>query len=70
MWSDDRSNIHGQNVKALLMRKSNIDLACTEFYENIKSNVVLIKKVLSTDLLINVIRLFLLYLVPLGNCNG
>ena len=38
-----------QNVKALLMYKSNIHLTCTEFYENIKSNVVLLKKVLGTD---------------------
>ena len=49
MWSDDRSNMHEQNVKALLMYKSNIDLTYTEFYENIKSNVVLLKKVLGTD---------------------
>ena len=49
MWSDDRSNMHEQNVKALLKCKSNIDLTCTEFYENLKSNVVLLKKVLGTD---------------------
>ena len=49
MWSDDRSNMHEQNVKALLKCKSNINLTCTEFYKNIKSNVVLLKKVLGTD---------------------
>ena len=32
-----------------LVCKSNIDLTCTEFYENIKSNVVLLKKVIGTD---------------------
>ena len=48
MLSDDRSNMPEQNVKALLMCKSNIDFTCTEFYENIKSNVVLLKKVLDT----------------------
>ena len=41
--------LHDQNVKALLVCKSNIDLTCTEFYENIKSNVVLLKKVLGID---------------------
>ena len=41
MWSDDRSSMHEKNVKALLVCKSNIDLKCTEVYENIKSNVVL-----------------------------
>ena len=49
MLSNDRSNMHKQKVKALLMCKSNIDLTCTEFYENIKSNVVPLKKVLGTD---------------------
>ena len=49
MWSDDRSSMHEKNVRALLVCKSNIDLACTEFYENIKSNVVLLKKVIGTD---------------------
>ena len=44
-----RSSMHEKHVKALLVRKSNIDLTCTEFYENIKSNVVLLKKVLGTD---------------------
>ena len=33
MWSDDRSSMH-ENVKALFVCKSNIDLTCTEFYEN------------------------------------
>ena len=41
--------MHEQNVKALLTGKSNVDLTCTEFYDNIKSNVVLLKKVLGTD---------------------
>ena len=41
--------MHEQIVKALLMCKSNIDLTCTEVYENIKSNVALLKKVLGTD---------------------
>ena len=40
MWSDDKSNMHEKNVETLLVCKSNIDLTCTEFYENIKSNVV------------------------------
>ena len=46
MGSDDKSNMHEQNVKALLKCKSNINLIYTEFYKNIKSNVVLLKKVL------------------------
>ena len=37
--SDDRSSMHEKNVKALLVCKSNIDLTCNEFYENIKLNV-------------------------------
>ena len=49
MWFDDRSSTHEKNVKALLVCESNIDLTCTEFYENIKSNVVLLKKVLGID---------------------
>ena len=49
MWSDDRSSMHEKNVRALLVCKSNSDLTCTEFYENIKSNVVLLKKVIGTD---------------------
>ena len=49
MLSDDRSNMHEQNVKALLRCKSDIDLTYTKFYENIKSNIVLLKKVLGTD---------------------
>ena len=49
MWSDDRSSTHEKNVKALLVCESSIDLTCTEFYENIKSNVVLLKKVLGID---------------------
>ena len=49
MWSDDRSNMHERNVKPFFMCESSIDLTCTEFYENIKSNVTLLKKVLGTD---------------------
>ena len=49
MWSDDRSSMHEKNVRALLVCKSKIDLTCTEFYENIKSNVVQLKKVIGTD---------------------
>ena len=49
MWSDDGSSMHEKIVRALLVCKSNIDLTCTEFYENIKSNVVLLKKVIGTD---------------------
>ena len=49
MWSDDRSNMNEQIVKALLKCESNIDLTCTEFYEHIKSNVVLSKRVLGTN---------------------
>ena len=49
MWSDDKSNMLEQNVKPFFMCKSNIDLTCTEFYENIKSNVALLKKVLGSD---------------------
>ena len=41
--------MHEQNVKALLKCKGNINLTCTEFYENIKSNVVLLKKMLDTE---------------------
>ena len=44
MWSDGRSSTHKKNVKALLVCKSNINLTCTEFYENLKSNVGAIKK--------------------------
>ena len=49
MWSADRSSTHDKNVKALFVCESNIDLTCTDFYENIKSNVVLLKKVLGID---------------------
>ena len=49
MLSDDRSNMHEKNVKPFFMCKSNIDLMCTKFYENIKSNVAIMKKVLGTD---------------------
>ena len=41
--------MHEKNFKTLLMCESNIDWTCTEFYENIKSNIVLLKKVLGTD---------------------
>ena len=47
--SNDTSNMYEQNVKTLLKCKSNIKLACPEFYEYIKSNVVLLKKVLGID---------------------
>ena len=49
MWSEDGSNIHGQNVKDFLMCKRNIDLTSTEFYGNLKSNVELLKKMLGTN---------------------
>ena len=49
MWSDDGSNMHEQNAKDFLMCKHNIDLTCTEFYGNIKSNVVLLKKMLGIN---------------------
>ncbi|XP_078495454.1 uncharacterized protein LOC144750537 [Ciona intestinalis] len=49
MWSDDRGQMLEQNVKALLTCKINVDLTCTEFYEKIRSNTVLLKKVLSTE---------------------
>ena len=49
IWSDDRSSMHEKNVKALLFCKSDIDLTCTKYNENTKSNVVLLKKVLGTD---------------------
>ena len=38
MWSDDRSIMLEQNVEALLICKTNIDLTCSEFYEKIESN--------------------------------
>ena len=41
--------MHGQNVKDFLMCKRNIDLTSTEFYGNLKSNVVLLKKMLGTN---------------------
>ena len=41
--------MHGQNVKDFLVCKRNIDLTSTEFYGNIKSNVVLLKKMLGTN---------------------
>ena len=41
--------MHEQNIKDFLMCKRNIDLTCTEFYGNIKSNVVLLKKMLGTN---------------------
>ena len=41
--------MHEQNVKDFLICKRDIDLTCTEFYGNIKSNVVLLKKMLGTN---------------------
>ena len=41
--------MHEPNGKALLKCKSAINLTCTEFYENIKSNVMQLKKVIGTD---------------------
>ena len=38
-----------QNVKALFIGKTNIDLTRNEFHEMIKSNTVFLKKVLGTD---------------------
>ena len=50
MWSNDRRiNMLEQKVKALLMCKNKIDLTCTEFYEKIKLNIVLLKKALGAD---------------------
>ena len=40
--------MHEQNVKDFLMYKRNIDVTCTEFYGNKKSNVLL-KKMLGTN---------------------
>ena len=41
--------MHEQNVKDFLMYKHKIDLTCTEFYGNKKSNVVLLKKMLGRN---------------------
>ena len=62
MWSDDRSIMLEQNVEALLICKTNIDLTCSEFYEKIESNTDFRNWGLAQknfiDLLINVIRSF------------
>ena len=49
MWSDDISVMLEQNVKALLICKTNIDWTRSELYEKIKSNTVLMENVLGTD---------------------
>ena len=49
MWSNHRSKILEQNVKALITCKINSNLSCCNFYEKVKSNKNFLKKVLSTD---------------------
>ena len=49
MRSEDSSVVQEQNVKALPIFKTNIDFTCREIHEKIKSNTVLLKKVLGTE---------------------
>ena len=49
MWSDHRSKMLEQNVKALITCKINSNLSCCDFYEKVKSNKNFLKKVLPTD---------------------
>jgi len=38
MWSDNRSRMLEQNMKARITCKINTDFSCYDFYENIKSD--------------------------------
>ena len=48
MWSDHRSKMLEQNVKALITNKIISNLSCCDFYDKVQSNKKLLKK-LSTD---------------------
>jgi len=49
IWSDHRSKMLEQNVKALITCKTNSNLSCCDFYEKVKSNKTFLKKVLCTE---------------------
>jgi len=46
MWSDNRSRMLEQHVKALVPCKIDTDFSCCDFYEKIKSNNDILKKIL------------------------
>jgi len=46
MWSDNRNRMLEQHVKALIAFKINTDFSCCAFYEKIKSNKDILKKIL------------------------
>jgi len=49
MWSERRSRMLEQNVKAVITSKINTDWSCSDFYGNVKLNNVFLKKVLSAE---------------------
>jgi len=46
MWSDNRSRMLEQHVKALIACKINTDFSCCDFYEKMNSNKDILKKIL------------------------
>lgn len=49
VWSEDRSCMSESTVKALISCKMNINLTCSQFFDKIKSNSKMLKKVISTE---------------------
>jgi hypothetical protein len=44
-WSDERARMNENTVWGLMVCKMNFGLTCNEFYEKIKNNIALLKKV-------------------------
>lgn len=49
VWTPDRNRLSVEKVKAILSIKVNSDMSCTEFFEAIKDNSSLLKKVISSE---------------------
>lgn len=48
-WSDERARMNENIVRGLMVCKMNFGLTCNEFYEKIKNNTTLLKKVHSAE---------------------
>lgn len=49
MWTNDKTQLHVETLKCMLITKYNFNLTCTEFYENIQKNELLLKSIPSSQ---------------------
>lgn len=49
IWTKEKTQLNVSTLKALIITKLNFDYTCLEFYELLKNNNLLLKKIVSKD---------------------